>query len=187
MAAYLPVRAVRRADGVGMPVQRRMSEAITVTSVLGTPMVFSSGNVAESADPVTAAVVGFSAEVGHNLTAAATAEDGYSEATPQNQASAKIIPMGAWMKPGDLGVYIAEDNMIFSVHLIVTQVFTQAMVGTRYELNKDGTTGFWILDNTDSGTSAEHIALVVGVDDAYPNTVADARVLFKVPNAVQAL
>lgn len=186
--SYEPIKAVRLLSGLGMPAFERVPEAATQTFKTGVPLVLSGGNAQEAAFGGAEVIYGVSAEPGHNLTVAATAEQGYSEATPPNQASAKTIPVGAWTKDGRCGVYRADGNTIFSIALKAGQVFTQALIipGTKYGLVKDGTSGFWYLDNTDTaGDNA--VAEIVGNDDSAPNTVADgARVFFRFTSTLRA-
>lgn len=187
--SYKPIEFVHRESGLGFPAFVRAPEAASKTFKQGVPVVLSSGNVQEAAFGGSELVYGFSAEPAHNLTAAGTAQDGYSEASPQNQPSAKIIPVGAWIRDGKCGIYRATADAVFAAMLKDGQVFTQALVSTtRYALIKDGTSGFWYIDNTDSGTNDEHAAQIVGVDPSSPNTAAGgARVYFRVPEAARVL
>jgi len=182
MSVYQPVEFVRNANGVGAAPIRQMPEKASSTFIEGTPLVLDSGYVTESADPIVGAIVGFSVSRGQNLTSSGVAEDGYSEGHPPNQPYARTIPVGAWMKTG-LATVIAKISSladpIFSAHLKLGQVYTDAMIGTRYELNKDATTGCWSIDYTDSGTTPEHVCKVIGVDPRSPNSATlGARVLF---------
>ncbi len=182
MSVYQPVEFVRNANGVGAAPIRQMPEKSGSTFVPGTPLVLNGGYTEESADQIVGTLVGFAVSTGQNLTASGTAEDGTSEGHPQNQPSAKIIPVGAWMKSGRTTVVAKVASLVdpvFSAHLKLGQVYTDAMIGTRYELNKDVTTGCWVIDNTDSGTNAEHVCKVIGVDPRSPNSATlGARVLF---------
>ena len=182
MGVYAPVEFVRTATGSATMPILWLPEGASKTHLVGAPLVLNAGYTEESADAIVGTVIGFAASKGQNLTAAGTAEDGYSEGHPQNQPSGVIIPAGAWVRPGKTMVMAKVASLvdpIFSAHLILGQVFTDAMVGTRYELNKDGTTGFWIIDNTDSGVAAEHVCKVVGVDPRSPNSATlGARVFF---------
>lgn len=185
--SYEPIKAVRLLSGLGMPAFERVPEAATQTFKVGAPLVLSGGNAQEAAFGGAEVVYGVSAEPGHSLTVAATAEAGYSETAPPNQSTAKTIPVGAWPKDGRVGVYRADGNTIFSIALKAGQVFTQALVapGTKYGLIKDAG-GFWYLDNTDNGGD-NAVAEIVGNDDSAPNTVADgARVFFRFTSALRA-
>jgi hypothetical protein len=112
-------------------------------------------------------VVGFSVEPGHNLTVAATAEPAYSEGTPPNQSSAKIIPVGAWNRDGTIGFYEANGQNVFLASLKSGQTFAQSYVlaSTWYGLTKDATTGFWYVDLTDTAGDNAVCQLVEGVSD----------------------
>ena len=178
--SYEPIKAVRTLNGVGMPAMLRVEEGASKTFKLGVPLTLSSGQVQECAFGGSELVYGVSAEAASNLTAAGTSEPAYSEGAPINQASAKTIPVGARMRDGKCGLYLANGQTVFSAMLKDGQVFTQALISsTRYELEKDGTSGLWFIDPTNSGTNDEHAVNVVGVDPSSPNTAAGgARVFF---------
>lgn len=182
---YEPIKPYRvNSGGAAMPQMARLPETSAKTFKQGVPVMYSSGLLVEATFSAADVLVGFSAEPAHNLTTSDTPEPATSEGTPQNQASGKIIPVGAWMKDGKLGVYIADENTIFSA-FAVNGPFTNAMMiaGTFYGLTKDSGSGFWYVDLTDtSGNNA--VVELLGVDPASPNTVADGvRVFFRIKNA----
>lgn len=178
--SYEPIKAIRTLNGVGLPAMLRVEEGASKTFKLGVPLTLSSGQVQECAFGGSELVYGVSAEAGHNLTTAGTSEPAYSEGVPPNQASAKIIPVGAWPRDGKCSLYVANSQTIFSAMLKDGQVFTQAMVSaTRYELEKDGTSGFWFIDNTNTGTNDEHAVNIVGVDPNLNSATLGARVYFQ--------
>lgn len=179
--SYEPIKAVRMLGSqASTPSSRRAPEAATQTFKMGVPLKLDgSGNMVEC-DFVGADIVyGVNMEPPHNLAVAATAQD-LSEGTPQNQPSGITTPVGAWIRDGNIGLYEATAQNVFSVALKATQVFTQALViaGTYYRLIKDGTTGQWYLDNTLTGGNAG-VAELVGLDSSCPNTAAGGcRVFF---------
>lgn len=180
--AYEPIQIWRVDQGAGFPQMQRALESATQTFKPGVPLTLSSGYLIEAAFSSADIVYGISAEPAHNLAVSGTAEQGTSEGTAQNQTSSRIIPAGAWMKDGKVGVYQANAKNIFSISLKAAQVFTQALIvnpATLYGLTKDSTTGFWYLDNTDtSGNNA--VAVLLGVDPSCPNTAAGGcRVFFQ--------
>lgn len=178
---YEPIKPWSAGGGDSFPRMQRQLEAATQTFKMGAPLKLNSGYLDECTFSGADIIYGFAAEPGHNLAASGTAQD-LSEGTPQNQTSGVITPVGAWPRDGKVGVYIANDDTIFSAALKDGEVFTQALLAaaTLYGLTKDNTTGFWYLDNTDtSGNNA--VAILLGVDPSSPNTVAGgARVFFKV-------
>lgn len=175
--AYEPIR-LYRTSGEGFPLMKTPPEAATQTFKVGVPIVLSSGNAQEAAFGGAEIVYGVSAEAGHNLAVAATAEE-LSVETPPNMPSAKVVPLGAPIKDGTLKVYAADGKNEFTIMLKDTQVYTAAMNGTTYGLTKDGSSGFWYLDNTDT-TGDNAVAKVIGVDPSSPNTAAGgARVVFQ--------
>ncbi len=184
--SYEPITAYRMlGSGMGMAEIERMSEAASQTFNQGVPLTFSSGLLQECTFSGADVIVGFSAEPGHNLTTGGVKQDGFSEATPRNQASGKTIPIGAWVRDGKIGLYAANDTTIFSAALKSGQVYTDALLiaGTFYRLIKDATTGFWYVDNTLTGGNAGVVQLI-GVDPSCPNTATDgSRVFFQVKPA----
>lgn len=164
--AYGPIVAVRTLSGVGMPAQQRVSEEALQTCKQGVPMVLDTGNLQECAFGGAEIVYGVSVEAGHNLTTAGTAQTS-SEGTPPNQPSASIIPVGAWIKDGTIGVYLANSQNVFKASLKSGQTFAQSYVlaSTMYGLTKDGTTGFWYVDLTDTAGDNAVCQLVGGVSD----------------------
>lgn len=175
--AYEPIR-LYRSTGEGFPLMKHPPEGATKTFKLGVPLVLSSGLAQECAFGAPEIVYGVSSEAGHNLAVAATAEE-LSVETPPNQASAKVIPLGAPIKDGTVGCYAANGQNEFSVMLLDGQVYTNAMNGGTYGLTKDVTSGFWYLDNTDT-TGDNAVAVCTGVDPSSPNSATlGARVTFR--------
>lgn len=190
--SYEPIKAVRvLGTSNGMPAVLRVPEDELQTFKIGSLIAVVSGyaQIVASGFGGSELVYGVSMEAGHNLAVDGTAEDGYNEGAPQNQPSGKRIPPGAWIKDGKVGVYLANGQTIFSAMLKDGQVFTQALVlpATRYELEYDSSSGYWFIDTSDTGTSAKHAALIIGLDSASPNTAAaGARVFFQFAPAARA-
>ena len=182
--AYEPIR-VARSVGEGAPRKVSPPEGATKTHKDGVPMVLSSGLAQEAAFGAAEIVHGVSIGPGSNLAVAGTAEELSLGAAP-NMASSKIIPVGAPIKDGYSHMYAADGRTTFYIMLKDGQVFTNAMVGATFGLVKDGTSGYWFMDNTDtSGDNA--VAVCRGVDPSSPNTVAlGARVLFQFLAALRA-
>lgn len=186
MSIYEPIKWVRRQSGIGMPSVQRIDEVASLEIQEGTPLKLASGLAGALDDPPTVAVLGIANEPSHNLDTSATAQDGQSEASPINQPNASIVPVGAWLRDGKIGVYIAEEDAVFSVMLFLGQVWAASMLGTRFDMNKDATTGLWYIDNTDSGTAAEHVAEVVQLDPDSPGSATlGERVFIKFPQEVR--
>lgn len=185
--SYEPIQAVRVTGSQGAtPTVTRQLEAATQTFQIGVPTILVSGYIQEATFLAAQIIYGVSNEHAHNLTVAGTAQD-LSEGTPQNQASAIITPVGAWIRDGRCGVYNADGQNVFSIALKAGQVFAQSLLiaGTYYGLTKDSSSGFWYLDNTDtSGDNA--VAELLGVDSSCPNTVAGgSRVFFRFAPALR--
>lgn len=166
--AYIPIVAVRNLNGVGFPAMDRLPQAAGKTYKMGVPLLLDgSGNLIE-ADFTNGAylVVGFSSEPGQNLTVAGTAEPAYSEGAPINQSAAKIIPPGAWPRDGRGGLYLANSQSVFMGSVKSGQTMAQSYMlpATYYSINKDGTTGLWYIDLTDTSGNDAVVQLVDVVD-----------------------
>lgn len=187
---YGPIMGVGVIDGQGMMNMDRIIEKASQTFKQGVPITLTghSGTAAECAFGGAEIVYGVSLEGGHNLASAAVdpVNKEYSFGTPANQTAARIHPAGTWPVDGRVGFMRADGRNIFAIMLKDGQVFTNAMVGTAYGLTKDGTTGFWYLDNTD--TSGDNVvAVVYGVDPNSPNSATlGARVFFQFAEALRA-
>lgn len=175
--SYEPMKHVRSAGGTGFPKTKREGEGATQTFNLGVPTMLSSGNLVELTTAADNLVYGVNYEPPHNLTTANTSQE-LSEAKPPNQPSGVTTPVGAWVRDGKLGVYLANSENVFSIMMKDGQTFAQAdlVAGTKYGIVKDATTGFWFLDETIVAGNAIKLTLL-GVDPSSKNTVADgARV-----------
>lgn len=177
---YEPIKPWN-SGGAGFPRMTRQLEAASKTFKMGVPVKLVSGYLEECDFSGADIIYGFSTEAAHNLASSGVAQE-LSEGTPPNQTAAVITPVGAWPRDGRCGVYEANGETVFSIALKDGEVFTQALLasGTLYGLTKDGTTGHWFLDPTDtSGNNA--VAILLGMDPSSPNTVAGGcRVFFKV-------
>ena len=177
--AYTPMILIN-ASGLPLVIDG-LPEAATQTFKQGVPLRLSSGYLAacDTADPWSAAdvVVGVSVSFGKNLTAAGTAEEGYSIGSAPNQASSKIIPVGVPVKRAECAFYRASGSNIFEISLKAGQTHSAATVvaGSYYALKYDATTGYWYVDNTDT-TGNNCCVSIVGVN---PNDNTKVRVVFK--------
>lgn len=182
--SYEPIK-LARSIGEGAPYMVGPPEGASKTFKDGVPVVLSSGLAQEAAFGGPEIVYGVSAEPAHNLAVAGTAEE-LSVASVPNMSSAKVIPMGAPIKDGTLRTYAANGDNRFSIMLKDGQVFTNAMIGGTFGLFKDGTSGYWYLDNTDtSGDNA--VAVVAQVDPSSPNSATlGARVIFFFKDTLRA-
>lgn len=178
--SYEAIKAVRTlASAAAFPAADRVPEAASQTNQYGTPVMLSGGYLAEFSTGAANIVYGVSSEWAHNLSVAGTPQQ-YSEGAPPNQPNASTTPVGAQPIDGLLGVYYANGQTVFSIALKAGQVFTEALLiaGTLYGIVKDGTSGFWYLDNTvTTGNGA--VANLIGVDPSCPNTASGgSRVFF---------
>ena len=179
--SYEPIKVWNTIQGLGFPVADRDPEGATQTFQIGVPLILSAGFLIEASFSGADIVYGVSYEPAHNYAVAGVAQQ-LSQGTPPNQPSAVITPVGAWPNDGNIGLYQANGNTVFSIALKAGQVFTQALIvnpATLYGITKDATTGFWYLDNTDTaGNNA--VAILQGVDPSCPNTTTGGcRVFFQ--------
>lgn len=179
---YEPIKAVRSLSGGStLPTGRREQEAATQTFNLGVPLRLVAGFLQECTFGAADIVYGFSQEPAHNLTVAGTPQD-LSEHAPINQPSGITTPIGAWIRDGRCGVWLANAVNVFSVVLKAGQTFSQALLvaGTLYGLTKDAPSGLWFLDTTVTvGNSA--VAELLELDPSSPNDgVNGTRVLIQI-------
>lgn len=175
--AYEPIRLVRTLNG-SQPAFLRALEAATQTFNEGVPLVLSSGYVQEAAFGGSEVVYGVSAERGHNLAAAGVAQE-LNEGDPPNQPSAVTTPVGAWVRDGKCGLWLADGNNVFSAKMLASETFDQSYVtSTRYTLVKDGTSLYWYVTIASPGTDDEDCINILGQDPSTPNTAGNVRVFF---------
>lgn len=179
--SYEAIKAVRvLSSQAATPSLVRAPEAAAQTFQNGVPLRLVSGFVQPCTFAGADIVYGVSAEPGHNLTTSGVGQD-ESEGTPPNQPSAITTAVGAWIRDGADGTYMANGQTVFSIAMKSGQVFTQALLaaGTLYGLTLDTPSGFWFLDNTvTTGNSA--VAELLGVDSSCPNTASGGcRVFFQ--------
>lgn len=120
---YEPVKAVRVLSQQGaLPQLQRFAEDATQTFQVGVPLIFVSGYIQEATFSGTDAIVGFSSEKAHNYTTAgggvtfglppiipqATDLNEPAAGPPPNQPNATIIPIGAAIRDGQMGIYCAS-------------------------------------------------------------------------------
>lgn len=180
---YEPIKAAfNYRGGDAFPAMDRFPEKGSQTFKIGVPLHLSSGYLQEVSFSGADIIYGISSEAGNDLSGDGTADEGASQGTPPNQSSAKIIPVGAKFKDGNIGIYLADGQTVFSIMLEDGEVFTQALIinpATLYGITKDSGSGFWFIDQDDtSGNNA--VAKIISVDPQSPNTVAKgARVFFQ--------
>lgn len=176
MAAACPI-SVYRYDGAGFPPNDRYPEDASETFLKGVPVFLDSDgmvNEVTSSFGGTEIVLGVSAEHAHNLATQNTGELGNEHGPVQGMSSAKIPAAGSPMKDGKCQVIHATGQTVFRAALTDGQTGSAALVqpGTRYELAREAN-GYWSVDSTDTGTGADHVVEIVGID---PNN--DEYVLF---------
>ena len=192
---YEPIRAVRVLSQQGaLPQLQRFAEDATQTFQVGVPTRFVAGFIQECTFVGADVVAGVSSEKAKNYATAgggvtfglppivpqATDLNEPASGPPPNQPSATVIPIGAALRDGQMGIYCANGSTVFSISLKVGQVFVNTLIipGTFYRLIKDTPSSFWYLDNTLTGGNAG-VANLIGVDPSCPNTAAGGcRVFF---------
>ncbi len=181
---YEPIKASYVFGNQGStPAMLRTPEGATQTFQLGVPTQLVGGFVQEWTTMGVTTIYGVSAQKAANYTVAGVPVDLNDPAAgpPPNQPAAIVIPMGAALRDGNTGVYVANGATVFTIALKLGQVFTQALLipGTLYGLTKDATTGFWYLDTTVTGGNSA-AAVLLGVDSSCPNDATyGSRVFFQ--------
>jgi hypothetical protein len=100
----------------------------------------------------TAIVVGISTEPGSNLTTSGVAKTLITGFNVQGQASAAIIPVGAPVNDGTIGILLASDaNEFIGIYgdstTAANATLAQAQVGSIRGLVKDAGNNFWYIAN----------------------------------------
>ncbi len=184
-----PIQIAQVAGGANAahPSFQRLGEKASETGLVGAPVILSSGVYTESGTITddTPLLAGFSSEDFHNLTTDETAKI-LSAGTPQNQPNATIIPMGAPLSDGLIGIYLALAENIFEGRFGSTVTATLPAlsdVGKIYGLTID--TGFWFVDKAKTTAGAGAIVTIVGLhpEDERDGLTAGDRVLFVVSQA----
>jgi hypothetical protein len=201
--SYEPIKAVQVLSQQGAtPAALRTPEAAIQTFNIGVPIRLVAGYTQECTFGAADTVYGVSSERAHNYTNAgggvtfglpytippSVELNEPASSPPPNQPSAVVIPMGAAPRDGQLGLYEANGQTVFSIALKVGQVFTIGLLipGTLYGLTKDGTSTFWFLDTTVVGGNSG-VASLIGMDPNSPNDgVNGTRVFFQFASARRA-
>ncbi len=162
----------------------RTPEAALQTFNIGVPTRLVNGYVQECTFVAADTVYGMSASRAANYAVAGVPVDLTDTAAgpPPNQPSALVTPIGAAIRDGNTGVYIANGQTVFSIALKNGQIYTPSLLlpGTLYGITKDTTSTFWFLDTTTTGGNSA-IANLVGYDQSSPNDgVNGTRVFFTV-------
>jgi len=146
MASAIPITFRRLVNGAGMPEIQRVPEAKNATFKEGTPITVTDGygnNAAEQNNNATQ-FSGFSVEYGKNRAANGTAEH-LSYGSVRNQANAELIPVGAPMDDGNVGMIIPGPNLRFMGALEYNNNSAANMVGDMMGLTEDSN-NYWYLD-----------------------------------------
>lgn len=169
-------------SGDAHPVIRRLPEDETETFKTGTPVLVVSGMIAASPtiDDATDQVAGIAMEAGHNLTTQDTPQE-LSYGSVQNQPSAKLIPVGAPLSDGKMGVLIANDTTQFKGKLGNSAAGSEAVaaadLGVLYGLFKDPTNSYWYVDKNVTTVALGACVIITELLD--PVGTANGYVLFR--------
>ena len=139
---------VWKVNGPQSPRMERIDEAATQTALIGVPSQLSGGYVQECATiddaPPADMILGFSTEFFHNLADAGVGVP-LTYGAVQNQADAVLIPVGAPIADGKMGVLIAESWVEFVGGAEPGTSFDQTDIGSIAGLTKSSN-GFWAVD-----------------------------------------
>jgi hypothetical protein len=167
MAGAIPITFRRRVGGAGLAAIQRVPEAANCVALDGTPIAVSGGyaNAAANFNNNNNQFLGFSTEYGKNRAANGTAEHltfGYV----RNQANAELIPVGAPMDDGNIGVLIPKQGDRFMGALTSANNSAQNMVGTVMGLTKDSNNYWYINPANNNETSGGCIRITELIDAA---------------------
>lgn len=164
--------------GDAQPMIKRFPEYLGLTIKSGTPVLLSSGYLIErtAIDDGTKQVAGICLEPGANLAASGVAKT-LTYGSVENQASAVLIPGGAPLNLGTMGVALAVDSTWFVGKIVDGVTLAVTLVGATYGLTK-ATNGYWSVDTSittlAAGACVEIMELVdkVGTLGSAPGRVA---------------
>ena len=148
MAGAIPITFRRMVGGNGAnPTIMRLPENNNCVALRGVPIAQTSGYVDESAtiNGNNNLFYGFSAEAGKNRATDGTAETLVVPGGVQNQNNAHVIPLGAPMDDGNMGVISAGPNTRFMGALTSSNNVAAAQLGATMGLTKDSN-NYWYLD-----------------------------------------
>lgn len=187
--AYTPIVPYKRLDGnPGQFPMMRYPENAGSSAKRGVPVAMTAGMVDESAtiDGVTKTIIGFSSEFFHNLTTDNTPKP-LTYGSVDNQSAAVLIPGGAPLSDGKIGVFIAKDEVMFRGKLKSDQSVALTDLPRLAGLTKDGTTGQWFVDITDATPTAAEGACVLIQEVIDPAGTLGGEVGFVVSRGFQQL
>lgn len=190
-----PWQVTLSADGVAQG--NRMGEKAAQTFLQGTPVQVdvAGGTGFIIACPAmvsiaTAIIAGFSQENGHNLGVSGVGSTLTTGQSVPNQASAVIIPIGAPLSDGTVGLNTADPNTIFvgtygDGTTAANAVLAQAQVGAIRGLIKDAGNNFWYVANDVTTAAGGACVEIISLIDAIGTL--NGRVAFRVTKAAQQL
>jgi hypothetical protein len=146
MPSAIPITFRRMVGSQGMPTIMRVPEAANAVFKEGTPVVVSDGyanNAAEQNNNATQ-FSGFSTEYGKNRAANGT-EETLTFGSVRNQNNAVLIPVGAPMDDGNVGIIIPGPEARFMGALEYNNNAAQNMVGDIMGLTEDSN-NYWYID-----------------------------------------
>lgn len=192
----IPIIPYRVVDTQGaQATMRRYLEKATQTFKIGTPVQIDVAGATgyliacpSMVSVATAHVLGFSAEVGHNLSSSGVGKV-LNQGAPQNQASAVIIPGGAWPSDGTSGVHVATDIDEFigvlgnsADNSLAITAITMLQTVT-YGLTIDPGNSYWYVDQNKTSAAGGACVSIVGFVD--PIGTLNGKVIFRVLRAAQ--
>jgi hypothetical protein len=153
MAGAIPI-TFRKMVGGGFPEIRRIPEAKNCVALEGTPIAVSSGyaNASATIDGNNNLFTGFSLEYGKNRAANGT-EETLTFGSVRNQNNAVLIPVGAPMDDGKIGVVVPGPEARFQGALTTSNNSTNNMIGNVMGLTKDSN-NYWYIDPAKNNQAA---------------------------------
>lgn len=145
----IPITVWKVNSGRGSsPRMERLAENAGETALNGVPALITSGYVGESPaiNDANDKILGFTTEFFHNLTTDGVPKT-LTYGAVQNQSAAVLIPVGAPLSDGNIGILVADDQTEFVAGAPTGTSFTQADIGVSYGLTK-AANNYWGVDKS---------------------------------------
>lgn len=165
--ATIPITVRRVLSGyASLPVIKRWPENAGSSALMGVPVQVTAGYVDEAAtiNDATDQIFGFSMEFFHDLDTDGVPKT-LTYGAVQNQSNAVLIPGGAPLSDGCMGVVLANANTEFIGRVGPTQTVTATDLGASFGLTKD-TNDQWYVDTSITTANTGACVKITEVIDA---------------------
>jgi len=142
----IPITVRRVLSGyASLPVIKRWPENAGETALMGVPVLITSGYAGESPaiNDGTDQIFGFSLEFFHDLDSDGVPKT-LTYGAVQNQSNAVLIPAGAPLSDGCIGVVVANSNTEFLGRVGSSQTVSASDLGASFGLTKDSNNQWYV-------------------------------------------